>query len=186
MSTSDQSGARILDMERALHARLAEAASLLLRHAEGLTPETRQVLYDVERGTRSRFKTLAVLLDLSARCADPSVRLLVPEVCRGAVVMATPMAAEPCVLDSFRAETDAQGAADVAQLEHVAQRQPHTADAALRTLLGHHEAIRSAMDALHSDRARLAAPRSLTASPPAWHARREAQPALVGAARRAP
>ena len=161
-----------------LEDQLSEAAALLLRHAEGLTAECRQFLYDCQRRDgRSRFRSLTRLLTLSARCADPSVRFLVPELCRGTIVSATPSAKPVCVVDAFTVETEAQGAADVAQLAHVATRSVQSAEAAVRPLLSHREAIGLALAAVHRERLALRAPKAV----PAFFLRREG--AVVGARR---
>lgn len=151
--------------------RMREAADLLLRHADGLTPQERQLLHDLKRTDgRSRFRSLAAMLVVSARCADPSVRFLVPELCRGTIVSATPSAKPVCVVDAFTTETLSEGTANVAQVAHLAARTAQSADAVVRPLLAHREAIGLALDAVHRERIALRAP---SAKPPAFYLRRE-------------
>lgn len=149
-----------------LEEQLREAAALLLQHAEGLTTEQRQFLYDVgRRDGRSRFKSVATMLDIAARCEDVSVRYFLPEVMRGQIVSAEP--AKPvCIASAFLEETIAEGAANAAQIEHLTARSAPTADGAIRALTGHGAAIRFAMDALWRERS------ALRARPPAYALRR--------------
>lgn len=160
-----------------LEERLREAAALLLQHAEGLTAETRQFLYDLGRKDgRSRFQSLARLLGVSARCEDPAMRYLVPELCRGAILAAAP-APVLGVPEAFALETAAEGAANVAQVRHLTERSAASAASAVRPLAGHLEALRAALDAAHRERY------ALRVQPPARYARRDHQPAPVAARR---
>jgi hypothetical protein len=137
------------------HEQMRETACRILASATYLTPHERQFLHDVKRPCgRSKFVGHTTMLALSARCADPSVRYLVPEISRGQIV-ATADGPPLCAIEAFRLEAEHQGRGNAAQLEYLNARTVCTAEAAIPAKLGHYEALRASIDALHVERAAL-------------------------------
>lgn len=107
---------------RSLEAALRDVARAVLHDARPLSESDRQFLYDLQRG-KHPLVPLRRLMHLSARCADPAARYALPELVRAQVDMNFPRPlGAPSLCEAIAAETQAQGALDLAKVEALTRR----------------------------------------------------------------
>lgn len=133
---------------------LADACRVVRRSASGLSAKERQLLQDY-RKARYAMTTLDQLLVISASCTELEGLFAIPEACRAYTigVLARRLRGAPSVFEAFRRETEAQTAADLAQLRFAFDRTAVARDEALERLVAQETATRAAIDALHHHRA---------------------------------
>jgi hypothetical protein len=127
--------------------RLADAARRILAAEPLMSQSEKQLLWDVQRGRH--LVVLSRMVSVASRCRDTSAALAVPEAIRGFVIEVSPTFDAATEFSAFLEETTANGAADVAQMEHVISPSRATRERAIETLVVQEAATRKAIDALH-------------------------------------
>jgi hypothetical protein len=151
------------------HRGLADCARRVLRSAQGLTRQQRQLAYDVQRG-KYRAGWLVELLGMSARCTEDADRHAIDEHARGFVVMerthVVPMGVRcPSVAEAGEQETHAQAALDIAQFRYFGDRTLANYEACYDAAVAQMEATRRLIDAMRAEQAARGERRALTLVP---------------------
>ncbi len=129
-----------------LRAIVADAVRIVRRSTTNLTPRQQRLLSDLARGRY--LAGVFQFVEIMRSCTEPLDAAWFPERLRGFVLAGHPALALEAH-DCFRAETAAQGAADVAQLAFVLAPSGATRDRATDALLEQDVRTRAALDALH-------------------------------------
>jgi len=132
-------------------------AAKTLATAPNLTTQDRQFLSDIQREGRYRAQWITRLVALAARCPNDSDAYALAESLR-AFVRVRRTVPRPSLAGAMHGETEAQGIADLAQVDVMTrQSDPGVISRAITALFNHRAKIDIAIDALQQRRFEVAA-----------------------------